>query len=186
MRLFVAIELSDELRNHLVRVQDKVRTVAPNLSFTRPENLHLTLKFLGEVPDPDVPSLTDALNTVPPVGAFPLTTTGIICFPDRGRVRVISADVNAPDNLLQLQSHIETATEARGFARENRSYHPHITLARARTPLPPPMRQKLSDTGDAHGDAPSMPVNDFVLMQSRLLPKGAEYTPAARFYIKLP
>ena len=183
MRLFIAIELSDELRNHLVRVQDKVRTVAPDLSCTSPQNLHLTLKFLGEVPDADVRSLTDALNTIPPVGQFPLTTTGILCFPDRGRVRVISASVNAPDNLLRLQSHIVSAAEATGFAREARTYHPHITLARARTPLPPPMRQKLNDRGDARAAAPTMLVNDFVLMESRLHSKGAQYTPAARFYI---
>src|SRR5687767_13170747 len=131
MRLFLAIELSDELRNHLVKMQDGVRSLATNLSFTRPENLHLTLKLLAEVPDPDVPSLTDALNTIPRVGEFSLSTTGIICFPDRGRVRVISANVNAPHNLLQLHTQIETAMQAKGFARENRAYRPHITLARA-------------------------------------------------------
>src|SRR5688572_33489642 len=93
MRLFVAIELSNELRNRLEKTQDAVRTVAPYLSFTRPENLHLTLKFLGEVPDADVKGIADAVETVPPLGEFELTTDGgVVCFPERGRVRVVSAD----------------------------------------------------------------------------------------------
>src|SRR5688500_8973137 len=147
MRLFLAIELSPDLRIHLTKLQDAIRTLTPNLSFTRPENLHLTLKFLGEVPDPAVPALTDALSSIPPIGEFPLTTTGIVCFPDRGRIRVISADLHPNLTLLQLHQQIDAVTESKGFPREQRAYHPHITLARARMPLPAPMRDELTALG---------------------------------------
>ena len=186
MRLFIAIELSDELRNHLVEMQDRVRTLAPNLSFTRPHNLHLTLKFLGEVPDADVKGITDALAGIQPVGEFPFTTSGIVCFPECGRVRVVSADVEPPARLTQLQHLIDAAMEAKGFPRVRRPFHPHVTLARARTPLPAPVRKRLSAPDSAPDASTSMPANDFVLMQSRLHPKGAQYSPVARFYIKLP
>ena len=186
MRLFVAIELSSDFRARLVKMQDGVRAVAGNLSFTPAENLHLTLKFLGEVPDAQVPRVSDALAAVGPVGEFDLKGGGVVCFPERGRVRVVSAAVESTPNLIELQRRIEGAMEAAGFPREGRAYHPHITLARARIALPAPMRGSLMALGDASEPAGWMRVHDFVLMQSRLHPKGAQYTPAARFYIKLP
>ena len=186
MRLFVAIELFRALRTHLTQLQDAIRILSPNLSFTRPENLHLTLKFLGEVADRDVPALTDALASISPVGEFELTTTGIICFPDRGRIRVISADVQPNATLLELQQRLDAVTELKCFPREQRPFHPHITLARARTPVPAPMRQTLTAAATTDKPAPTMTAHEFVLMESRLHPKGAGYTPSARFYIKLP
>ena len=186
MRLFVAIELSSELRTHLVKMQEGVRAVTADLSLTRPENLHLTLKFLGEVPDAQVPRVTDALAAIAPVGEFDLKDAGIVCFPEGGRVRVVSAAVESTSNLIELHQRIEGAMEAAGFPREGRAYHPHITLARARNALPPPMRGRLMAADDASKPRESMRVHDFVLMESRLHPKGAQYTPAARFYINLP
>ena len=186
MRLFIAIELSDDLRSHLVTMQNAVRAIAPDLSFTRAENLHLTLKFLGEVPDAQVPRVSDALAAIGPVGEFDLKSVGIVCFPERGRVRVVSAAVESTPNLIELQRQIERAMEAAGFPREGRAYHPHVTLARARNALPPPMRGRLMALDDASEPTELMRVHEFVLMESRLHPKGAQYTPASRFYIKLP
>jgi RNA 2',3'-cyclic 3'-phosphodiesterase len=186
MRLFVAVELSPPVREHLVKVQDLVRATAPNLSFTRPENLHLTLKFLGEVADADVTRITDALGSIAPVGEFDLRMAGIVCFPERGRVRVISADVELTANLVELQQRVEAAMEAVGFAHEQRAYHGHVTLARARAALPPVMRKRLTELPVPSEGAASMRVGQFVLMESRLHSRGPQYTPAARFYIKLP
>ena len=187
MRLFVAIELSSDLRARLVKMQDAVRAVAANLSFTRPENLHLTLKFLGEVPDAQVPQVSSALASITRVGEFDLKCTGIVCFPERGRVRVVGAAVESISSLLELQRRIETAMEATGFPREGRPYHPHITLARARNPLPPAVRGRLTALVDASEARESMRVLDFVLMErAAFTRKGAQYTPAARFYINLP
>lgn len=160
--------------------------IAPSLSFTRPDNLHLTLKFLGEVPEAEVKGITDALGGIQPVGAFPLIISGIVCFPERGRVRVVSADVEPAARLTQLQQLIDGALEAKGFPREGRAFHPHITLARARTPVPASVRQRFSAPDSAPDASTSMLVRDFVLMQSRLHPTGAQYTAAARFYINLP
>src|SRR5688572_9145173 len=122
MRLFIAIELPEAPRHRLVKMQERVRAVAPNLSLTRPENLHLTLKFLGEVPDAEVTGIIDALAVVPPVGDFELATGGVVCVPERGRVRVVSAGVHAAPNLIQLHQQIETAMTAKGFSGELRAY----------------------------------------------------------------
>ena len=167
MRLFVAIELSSDLRARLVKMQDAVRAVAANLSFTRPENLHLTLKFLGEVPDAQVPRVADVLAAIAPVGEFDLNSAGIVCFPERGRVRVVSAAVEATSNLIEFQRRIETAMEATGSPREGRAYHPHITLARARNPLPPPMCGRLTALRATSGATEPMRVHDFVLAFTR-------------------
>jgi 2'-5' RNA ligase len=83
--------------------------------------------------------------------------------------------------LLQLQSAIDAACHACGHPLESRRFTPHITLARARTPFPPPVRLNVAQAIRQLGPSPVMQVTEFVLMQSQLSPKGARYQPVARF-----
>ena len=182
MRLFIAIDLSDAARQHLERVQAALRSVAPGASFTRPDNLHLTLKFLGETPDAQVPALCSALAPLAPAAPLELATTAMVCFPPHGPLRIIGAQLGPLEPALrELQHRIEQACESLGHARENRAYRAHVTLARARQPLRGQVRQQLEDATAAFWPGPLTTVRQFVLYQSQLNPKGSIYTPLARF-----
>lgn len=171
MRLFVAIELDEPFRDHLIKIQDLLRPTLPNVSFTKPENLHLTLKFIGEMEEPKIPALCNALSVIKREGPFSLRYLGLDFLPERGPIRIIAAAVDGTEKLLALQNRIEEACATENIPRENRRFHSHITLARHRGGLP---RSKKPPA--AQIDA-VMIVKEFVLVQSRLSNRGSEYTP---------
>jgi len=175
MRLFVAIELGEEFSRRLVEMQDALRAVAMGVSFTKPENLHLTLKFIGEVEEQRVSALCDALKGVPQVGQFDLNLIGPDFLPERGPIRIIGASVDGGEKLLSLQSAIEEACASQQIPRENRGYRPHITLARARRPLRRSAQNRLLEA-IPESTSGSMPVDEFVLMLSQLTDKGSQYS----------
>jgi len=171
MRLFVAIELDEPFRNQLIQLQDALRATLPNVSFTKPQNLHLTLKFIGEVEEKKVPALCDALNAVARDGSFPLRYVGLDFLPERGPIRIIAAAVDGTEKLLALQNRIEEACATQNIPKENRRFRAHITLARDRRGLPRSKKPSASQIDTV------MNVKEFVLMESRLSNKGSEYTP---------
>src|SRR5690349_12371924 len=133
MRLFLAIELPDSVRRHLFGVATELKRSLGSgtpVSWTKESNLHITLKFLGEVPDDRVPSIVDAIRAVkagPP--AVRLFTHRIKGFPSSNAARVIVARVlGERDRLVALHEMIEARCAALGFAKENRRFQPHITL----------------------------------------------------------
>lgn len=186
MRLFVALELPDSQRHLLSglgRRADWFGLEAGNLGWVRAENLHVTLKFLGEVPDGQVPAVCDALKGVAVPGPLRLNVQGVTFFPPRGPIRVFVAEVGGPDMqpLCALQAAVEHALEAVGFPREGRPFRPHVTLARARRErrVPAVARKLVAEHPLPAGEP--FDVDAFVLMRSELKPMGAIYTPAARF-----
>src|SRR5215203_2104844 len=90
MRLFLAIELSQAVRDHLVNVRRQLEQSLPKVAYTRAENLHLTLKFLGDVAPKKVHAITESLALIKPA-RVELQPAGIECFPNRGPVRIIAA-----------------------------------------------------------------------------------------------
>ena len=171
MRLFVAIELDEPFRKHLIKLQESLRPNLPHVSFTKPENLHLTLKFIGEVEEKKVPALCDALSAVTREGSFLLNYTGLDFLPERGPIRIIAAAVDGGDKLLALQKGIEEACTTQNIPRENRRFRAHITLARDRRGMPRSKKPKVDENVNA-----AMTVSEFVLMQSKLANKGSQYT----------
>jgi 2'-5' RNA ligase len=192
MRLFLAIELSEPVRRVIAELSREWRenwneellgigTSCPPASWVRAENLHITLKFLGETPDTQIPRICDALKTTSthPIRLLP---DRIECFPVRGPVRVIGVGLGGElERVNELFQDVEQACEPLGFALERRAYRPHITLARIRSFLPSHARRTLMEAGAKHLPGPEFVVNQFVLMQSQLNPKGARYTALARF-----
>ncbi len=174
MRLFVAIELDEPFRKRLVDLQDALRRIAPDISYTRPQNLHLTLKFIGEFEEAKVPQLCQSLSDLPKVGEFKLTLRELDLLPERGPIRIVAAAVDGGEKLLTLAVQIEDACARESIPRENRRYRPHITLARARPPLPRSRNTKLATCAVAPVD---FVVDSFVLMQSKLSNNGSEYIP---------
>jgi RNA 2',3'-cyclic 3'-phosphodiesterase len=205
MRLFVAVELPQPVRQHLVDVQSALRPLAAGAAWVAAEKLHLTVKFLGEVDDGCVAELCTALDRAsgdpadsqrddgpphppPPCRPSPhppvLRAGDIKCFPPRGPVRIVAAGLEGDVSSLRgVHQRVERACAPLGFGPEGRAYRPHVTLARARRPLPPVLRQRLSAAAGSHWPGPDMLVDELVLMQSTLKPSGSEYVPLARFGI---
>jgi len=183
MRLFLAIELPDDVRSHLLEVRKRLEIALPKISYTRPENLHLTLKFLGGVEPKKFDAITESLAKIS-TSAIDLRATAIDCFPSRGPIRIVTAalDGSLPP-LRALVESIEQRCNFLGFDKEQRAYRPHVTLARARPVLSPKFRQLASDATVDLWPGPSFLPNEFVLMDSQLSPAGSKYTPVAHFPI---
>src|SRR6266550_2352900 len=118
MRLFLAIELPDDVREHLVRVQEALATVMPEVAMTRAENLHVTLKFLGEVDDRGTVSLCESLAKIRGA-AMELSARGVECYPKRGPIRIIAAGMDGSLVALRgLHQAIEQRCQFLGFEKE--------------------------------------------------------------------
>ncbi|HEY6292652.1 MAG TPA: RNA 2',3'-cyclic phosphodiesterase [Terriglobia bacterium] len=183
MRAFVAIELSEKVRAALAREQSRLQAVCghnPDIRWTRPDGLHLTLKFLGEIPAEQVLYVTAALEALDPFEKFEVEVKGFGFFPDALHPRVFWAGFDAPAALAHLGRSVETALEKLGFAREDRPFRPHLTLARFRTPRAERTLAAAVEEMDSTSFG-RFEVREFFLFESHLLTGGAEYRKVARF-----
>lgn len=180
MRAFIAIELPESIRDALRREQARFREVCPEARWTRPEGIHLTLKFLGDISNQQEVHLKDALNRLERFEKFTVRVQGFGFFPGAKRPRVFWAGLDAPPALAQLAAQVDATVASLGFAPEDRPFKPHLTLARFKVPRPQPKLEALL----AVQNSPllgSFDVSEFFLWESRLLPGGAEYYKVARF-----
>ncbi|MEX2672547.1 MAG: RNA 2',3'-cyclic phosphodiesterase, partial [Phycisphaeraceae bacterium] len=149
------------------------------------ENLHVTVKFLGDVDDPQMPQILEALATatedVPP---FELELQGLTYLPNPRRPRVLAAKLDRPAPLLKLQQQVEELTHAIGFQKEGRVYNPHITLGRYRKP--PRDVVDLQQASEQLKGESGWPVHSMVLLQSVLESAGPRYVELAEFKLFSP
>lgn len=130
MRTFIAIELEEEVKDHLTEVQAETQKLCRKGNFTPKENFHLTLHFLGEVEEGDLEYLQDAMyETARRNRPFTLTLEKIGFFP-RGNKGILWAGLEKSTHLQRLFSTLEKSLEQQGFARERKGLSPHITLGR--------------------------------------------------------
>lgn len=174
MRLFIAIDLPDDLKKTLGRLRADI----PGARWVPFEQIHLTLAFLGEVDEKTVGLLTRELAHRQ-AAAFELCFTGVGCFPNRHRPRVLWIGLEPEPCLTDLAAEVHEAVLACDIPQEERPFSPHITLARFKFPAS-------RETGaflDQHQklELPSFSAQEFILFQSRLTPKGAVHTPIKNF-----
>ena len=170
-RLFVAIDLPDATKDQLLALrQDDL----PPGRWPRRDALHLTLHFIGAVPEGVARAYQRALKQVD-LAAFQLNISGVGQFPIEARPRVIWAGVHNTPHLRALHEAVGQALESEGFRRERRRFQPHITLMRFKKPL---RRGLASRWIQAHLDFQAAPfrVETFALYESELKPSGAAYT----------
>jgi 2'-5' RNA ligase len=178
--LFLALELSDELRAALSRARRELEGRLSGWRWVRAENIHLTLRFLGEVPDDQVGRHHGAWRRAA-AGCSPvrLEIGGSGVFPPRGLPRVLWCGVSAgrpAGEIERLASALEDAARGEGFAPERRPFRPHLTLARARRGERPTVPD-----GDSVGTLGEVEAQEVVLFRSRLSPQGATYDPIEVF-----
>ena len=181
LRAFVAVDLPPAVRGAVEGVIGELRSRANDgVRWVRPEGVHLTLKFLGDIDEDSVPQVSGALDrraasAVP----FDLFLEGVGAFPNARRPRVIWIGLDGGlEPLLALQQAIEQELEGLGFARERRPFNPHLTLGRIRDGISAPQRGRLSEALAEVRVQPGveLPVREVSLMRSDLRPSGAVYT----------
>ncbi len=181
VRAFVAVDLESEITERLAQVLAELRQQVDGriVRWVPAENIHLTLKFLGDVSVHNLPLLEDALRAEA-LGrsAFALSVGGLGAFPSENQPRVLWVGVEAPDVLMALQRGIEARMERLGYAREKSPFNPHLTLGRvSRSATAREVRQvarllreyKLGFLGVSEVEAVH-------LFRSDLRPAGAVYT----------
>jgi RNA 2',3'-cyclic 3'-phosphodiesterase len=181
MRLFIAIELPDSIKQGIAKVQEDLRKTGANAGWTRPEGIHLTLKFLGEVQETKVQEIMASLNgAVKGSGALNLEVAGTGAFPNSKAPRVLWIGVAGDiEKLAALQAAIEDAMEKAGFEREARRFSPHLTLARIKFPKPRDNWQQFIE-GIKDVTLGGFEAGRVSLMKSELKREGAVYTEMGR------
>ena len=170
MRVFIAVELPNEIRKALGDVQRALRPLTNTARWVAPESIHITLKFIGEVPEKRVDDIDAALAglTWKP---FTVTVRGVGFFPGTRSPRVFWAGMEAP-TMQRLAEQLDRRMENLGFEKEKRAFRPHITLARARDTRIESSLVTAAAQYEEH-DFGSFAVDRVFLFKSTLKPSGA-------------
>ncbi len=180
MRLFIAIEIPPDVRAGLAVLLQKFRAIAPQAKWVRPENIHITLKFLGETDSSKLAVVQTALSAIRSSQPVTLEFRGLGFFPNEKRAKVFWAGIESSANLPAIAADIDQAVHKLGFPLESRSFTPHLTLARFEPPGIPPKLFAAAEERSAR-DFGSLVARDFHLIESKLKPAGAEYTTLQSF-----
>lgn len=182
-RLFVALELPPDVTAALAQTQDWLKARAPEqtLRWVKPESVHLTLKFLGDVPVTQRDALQDALlRAVQNQNPFTLVAGGLGCFPNAQRPRVTWVGLHHDMMALHaLRDAVEAQIAPLGYPTENRPFHPHLTLGRVHREA---RREAVQAVGkliaeSSFTDRHAWDIDAVTLFRSELKPGGAVYTP---------
>jgi RNA 2',3'-cyclic 3'-phosphodiesterase len=201
MRLFIALDIDNEIRERIVRFVEGVSGFAPDARWAKPESLHVTLKFIGEQPETMLEEIKRALGTVA-AGGVALQFRGYGFFPTAKAPRVFWIGIEAGPELATLAATVDQQTARLGIPKEERGFSPHLTLARGgargthisgsphRQKEDRPNRgfQRLQEKLAAlpTPEFGTMTAHEFFLYQSQLSPGGSKYTKLARFELRRP
>lgn len=185
MRLFVALEMPPAVRANLAALMNDLRTMDAKSSgkmprWTRPENLHVTLKFIGNVVPEKLDGIRAALAGVRSERPVELRFRGLGFFPYAKRPRVVWAGVAGSQNLGAIAADIDRGLAELGVPSEQRAFIPHLTLARCE-PGAISSRSRAAIEKDAARDFGELRTDKFHLIESKLKPSGAEYTTLQSF-----
>jgi RNA 2',3'-cyclic 3'-phosphodiesterase len=180
MRLFVAMDIPEDVHSAISALVAKLRPACRNARWVRIESLHVTLKFIGEIPSEKVDAIKAALAALPSRAPVPINFRGLGFFPNDRRPRVLWAGIEAGPDLAALAAEIEASLEPLDIRRDERTFSPHLTLARLETPRVLDAMQEAVKKSSLHKFG-SANTKEFYLYQSVLKPAGAEYTRLATF-----
>jgi RNA 2',3'-cyclic 3'-phosphodiesterase len=183
VRIFIALDIPGEIRARMIEYMERARALAPEARWARPEGLHVTLKFIGEVSEARVEQIKTALATVK-TAPFQVAFEKAGFFPNPKSPRVFWIGVEGGEELPHLAALIDKATHAVGIPKEARAYSPHLTLARAGSGAGGQHHVKPLATL-LHDQAPpqfgTMTARDFFLYLSQPQRGGSKYTKLQRF-----
>jgi 2'-5' RNA ligase len=180
IRTFVCIEIPESIARRIEALQHALRPMVAQVSWTKPGNIHLTLKFLGDVEQSRIADVAAAVERARgSIGEFEIEVGGAGCFPSARNPRVLWVGLTSlPDKLKQLHAAIEDALERAGFPREAKRFSPHLTIGRIRSQR---NAARVADELVRRGFEPeAFRAREVIVMRSDLGPKGSTYTPQAR------
>jgi RNA 2',3'-cyclic 3'-phosphodiesterase len=195
MRIFVALDLDQAIRERIHKFVEEIRTTAPDVRWISGESLHVTLKFIGEQPDGAIAQIETSLRSVQ-AEQFQLSFTGTGFFPTPRAARVFWIGIEAGDALTRLANAINDALVKIGIPKEDRPFSPHLTLARTRggSGAPGPRKGDKSNrqfarlqeflTTHAAPEFGTMTAREFFLYRSQVSSKGSQYTKIAQFELQ--
>jgi 2'-5' RNA ligase len=170
VRVFVALELSKDVLDQLTLVQENIRSCKARMTFVDPKNIHITLKFLGEVDEKKILDIMDALRSV---SFFPFpVTAGLVTLNNPKHPHTVWCAITDSGQGERLFHCIEDILEPLGFERETRSFTPHATLARIKWPHPTLFSAIDLLKDESYG---SCLISGITLKKSTLLPQGPVY-----------
>jgi 2'-5' RNA ligase len=178
VRLFVALDLPDAVRQSLRELIARLKPECRGAKWVRPEGMHVTLKFIGEVDAEKLEPICAALAEVHSTQPVDINFRAVGFFPNERRPRVLWCGVNASANLAGLAAGVERALVPLGLAAESREFVPHLTLARFRVEgnSPRDVEKLVRATGELKShDFGAARETEFHLIESLLKPSGAEY-----------
>ncbi|MGH9512839.1 MAG: RNA 2',3'-cyclic phosphodiesterase [Terriglobales bacterium] len=197
MRLFVALDIANDIRARIQRFVEGVSGFAPDARWVRPETLHVTLKFIGEKPDDSVEPIKAALSSA---RSQPIEVgfRGCGFFPNPKLPRIFWVGIESGPKLASLAAAIDGTLLPLGVLKETHPFNPHITLARAGRSTRPKLRQRDDRRKELHSNGPfdhlqgkltalpvpefgTMTAREFFLYESKLFADGSRYFKIARF-----
>jgi 2'-5' RNA ligase len=195
MRIFVALDIDDAIRQRIQRFMEGVSGFAPDARWVRPESLHVTLKFVGEKPIEMVEEIKSALSNIR-AESIELSFRGYGFFPTAKAARVFWVGIESGPKLSSLAKAVDDATFALGIPKEDHPFTPHLTLARGggrsgapsyrKEDAPNKNFQRLQEKLAAlpTPDFGTMTAHEFFLYQSQLSPGGSHYTKIGSFALE--
>lgn len=192
MRLFIALDIDDAIRERISRFVEGVRNFAPEARWMTPESMHVTLKFIGEQPEESVMQIENSFAGISAFGAA-IHFQGYGFFPGAKSARVFWVGMEAGPELAAMAGLVDDKIAQLGISKEERPFSPHLTLARSaggsgsphrnksdgRNPTFQKLQEKLSALPSI--EFGTMRPREFFLYQSQLSPKGSKYTKLASF-----
>jgi 2'-5' RNA ligase len=179
IRTFICIEVPETIKERIAGLQQQLRKGDAQVSWVKPSNIHLTIKFLGDVPASKIETIRLAVErAVSSINKFEIEVGATGCFPSPRSPRVLWAGLsNLPESLKQLHASIEDELAREAFAREPKRFSPHLTIGRVRDPKG---ATRVAEDLMARGFEPeAFQARELILMRSDLNPKGSIYTPQA-------
>ncbi len=176
LRCFIAIELPEEIKSSLAETENELKKTDADIRWARPENIHLTLKFLGDTAEESIDGLIEKVAEV--CGSFDpfnIEVNGLGVFPQKGAPRVLWAGLDGGKTIISLREAIEEGAEQFGFKREKRAFSPHLTIGRFRS-----LRFKDTLLNEVRAKQEisigSFEARSVILYKSELRPSGAIHT----------
>ena len=181
-RMFIAIELPTEIRERITAHVHRVRKLVPDAqaSWSRAENIHLTLKFLGDTSQAQVEKISEAASlSVAQFQLFKIEVAGSGAFPTRSVPKVLWIGVNDLEGkLADLHARLEEECALMGFKKEERRFHPHLTVARLRKPQD--ARRLAAAHNQLQFESIEFDVSEVFVIRSELSSAGSKYTTISR------
>ena len=194
MRLFVAFDIEQSIRQRISAFLLGAEAFAPEVRWAKPESLHVTLKFIGEQSVEELPQIQRTLATIAS-GTIPLSFRGYGFFPSVTAPRVFWAGIESSPALPKLAEQVDSALSTLGISRETHAFTPHLTLARTGSGSPrqrkedghntrfAKLQQKLTTMQPL--DFGTMMAQEFFLYESKLAPGGSQYRKISSFPLRL-